>query len=319
MICFDRMKLSIPKEYIINVDYDKFRDLSEKENIIYHKYEIKSPYKLTIIIRPNELVIEFSSKILLDKYIDLINKNNIHDCFYNINKLGLINLDIDKILIDSKVLSCDITKDFKASLADIKQYIILNTIDRLNWTLTTPKKTNNIILENNVMTKCYKKRITFYDKNKEILSAPNKEFLNLLQDQQKVLDYFSENNVRIECNIKTEKQIRNMLNIKENQLLDVLNTEENPLQTILNEAVRNVNDIDFNSTNNITGLKENEKLAIIEKCGYDMLAVEQFIKTIIPPTTPLARTLEPYYKVFDKLKRNDMPKIDLHKLVYQEK
>ncbi len=134
-------------------------------------------------------------------------------------------------------------------------------------------------------------------------------------NQQKVLDYFQKNNVRIEYNIKTEKQIRTMLNIKDNQLLEVLNSEINPLQTILDEAVRNVNDIDFNNTSDITGLKENEKLAIIEKCGYDMLAVEQFIKTVIPSTTSLARTLEPYYKVFDKLKRNDIPKIDLHKLV----
>lgn len=313
MICYDKLRLSIPMLWVTNIDYNKFQEKKEKNNIITYKYEIFTPYHLSIIIKPFELLLEFSSKILLDNYIYLINKNTIYKCFNNINKLNIIQLDIDKTISDSEVLLCDVTKDFPGNLEAIKQYIILNIIDRINWTVTTPKRTSNIILENNVMTKRYKKRLTFYDKSKEMERAENKEFLQLLKDKDKVLSYFNDNNIRVECNIKTKSQIRNMLNIQDNKLINVLNTEANPILAILNESVRNINDIKFSATSETTTLKEIEKLTMIEKFDYDMLAVEQLIKSLHPNS--YSRKIDNYYKVFDKIKTNDMPRIDLHKLV----
>jgi len=191
--------------------------------------------------------------------------------------------------------------------------MILNIIDRINWKVTTPKRTHNIILENNVMTKRYKKRLTFYDKRKEMEKEENKEFLDSLTDPEDILSYFDENNIRVECNLKAKEQIRKMLKINDNKLVNALKSEENPILAILTEAIRNIKDIDFNSTCDITSLKEFEKLSVIKSCNCDMLAVEQLIKTFEPKNTP--RKLIPYYEVFDKIKKNDIPRIDLHKLV----
>jgi len=313
MICFDKLRLSIPLQCVTNIDYNKFQEKKEKNNIITYKYEIYKPFHLSIIKRPYEYLIEFSSKILLDDYIYLINRNTINECFENINKLDVIQLDIDKTINESEMLLCDITKDFPGVLEQIKQYMILNIIDRINWKVTTPKRNNNIILENNVMTKRYKKRLTFYDKRKEMDKKENKEFLDSLTDPGDVLSYFDENNIRVECNLKAKEQIRKMLDINDNKLINALKSEENPILAILTEAIRNIKDIDFNSTSEIATLKEYEKLSVIKSCNCDMLAVEQLIKTLSPKDVP--RKLKPYYEVFDKIKKNEMPRIDLHKLV----
>lgn len=63
-----------------------------------------------------------------DGYSSLINKDNIRDCFTQIQNLGTCDLDIDGILNDSIVLKCDVTMDvpfdisrFPSLIADIKQ------------------------------------------------------------------------------------------------------------------------------------------------------------------------------------------------------
>ena len=38
--------------------------------------------------------------------------------------------------------------------------------------------------------------------------AENKEFLLLLIDKEKTLNYFNDNNIRVECNIKTKELMR---------------------------------------------------------------------------------------------------------------
>ena len=103
MICYDKLILSIPLHCVTNIDYSKFQEKKEKNNIITYKCEFYKPYHFTIRKNPYELVIEFSAKILLDNYIYLINRNTIYECFENINKLNVIQLDIDKTINDSEV------------------------------------------------------------------------------------------------------------------------------------------------------------------------------------------------------------------------
>jgi len=313
MICYDKLRLLIPMQCVTNIDYNKFQEKKEKNNITTYKYEMVKPYHLSIRTNPYELVVELSGKVLLDNYTYLINRNTIYECLENINNLKVIQLDIYRTIDDSEVLLCDVTKDFPGVMEHIKQYILLNIIDRLNWTLTTPKKNNNIILQNNVMTKRYKKRLTFYDKRAEMEKADNKDFLHSLNDPEEVLDYFDDNNIRVECNLKCKEQIRKMLNINDTKLINVIESEANPILAILTEAVRNIKDIDFNSTSEITTLKEFEKLSVIKSCGNSMLAVEQLVKSF--NSKDAARKLKPYYEVFDKIIKNDMPRIDLHKLI----
>lgn len=60
---------------------------------------------------------------------------------------------------------------------------------------------------NKAKTPKYKKRLSIYDKTKELDKATNKEFLRMLRDEQGLLDQLKDK-TRFELNIVTKEQIR---------------------------------------------------------------------------------------------------------------
>lgn len=99
MIRFDKLKLLTKNCYVTTINRYKLKKLSDADDFIeVIKYRQTSPYYLFFdisFLNKPKLIIEFSAKVLLDSYIDLINKNNIRQCLENINKLNIIELDID--------------------------------------------------------------------------------------------------------------------------------------------------------------------------------------------------------------------------------
>ena len=100
MITFDKIKIITKIAYVTNINIDKFMIISKKGNILYYKYQQDKPYNLLVMInyQHNELILEFTGKILLDKYPSLINRANIKDCLSEINKLDICSLDTDAII-----------------------------------------------------------------------------------------------------------------------------------------------------------------------------------------------------------------------------
>ena len=88
MIYFDKLKIVTNIRYISNINKDLFIENKKGNEILYYKYVQKFPYNLHILVNYslNELVIEFTSKILKEKITELINKDNIKECIYNINQ-----------------------------------------------------------------------------------------------------------------------------------------------------------------------------------------------------------------------------------------
>ena len=119
MLCFDKLKITTPINYIKDIDKNVFQTISKNEILQSHKYRHKT-YNLLVMLNYeyNELVIEFTSKILKDNFTHLINKDTIHECFNNINQLNICKLDIDKIINNSEVVKCDPVKDI--AFQDIK-------------------------------------------------------------------------------------------------------------------------------------------------------------------------------------------------------
>ena len=321
MIRFDRLKLLTKNYYIKRIDECKLKTLYDTMDLIeVKKYRQKSPFFLSfdkIYQKEPKLIIEFSAKILYDNYIDLINKNNIRQCFENINKLKIIELDIDRVLNDCEVLSCEITKDFNAQMFDIKDYVILNMKDNTNWTVKTPQYKNNIIIQNELTSN--PKRITFYEKDKELKMASNEKFFNLLKDRKnKVIDYFDRNNIRAELKVVSKKQIRNMLKIENTQLSAVLNSDVNPIYDLLCETVKPISELDRCQFEEPQTIKELERLAVIEKFQCDMKLVEQYIRGMLKKnksTVSFKRTIKPYHYIYERIVKNNVPRIDLHKLL----
>ena len=88
----------------------------------------------------NELILEFTGKILLDNYTSLICTGTAMDCLSQINRLGICHLDVDSIMEDCNVVKCDVTKDIECNQM---QDIITN----VRQNLSNYKKCNKAISE----------------------------------------------------------------------------------------------------------------------------------------------------------------------------
>lgn len=132
LISLDRIKIKSNYKYLLDTKV-KFNETfnsrsGEKTGIFYSsKDDKKIPYNLYIAVSyiKQTLTLEFSSKILKEKYPDLITKDTIKECLANINQLNICNIDIDSILSNGAITSADVTYDANLILND-------NLLDTLN-------------------------------------------------------------------------------------------------------------------------------------------------------------------------------------------
>ncbi len=113
---FDKLKIVVKSAYDIdNINMSKFDTIISDDIITAYKYQQTTPYSLYIEkdLMDDELVIEFTGKILGARYSELINQTNIRQCLDNINALGLCSLNTDAILKEGEVVKADVTIDAK--------------------------------------------------------------------------------------------------------------------------------------------------------------------------------------------------------------
>lgn len=303
------MKLITSIDYISDINSSFFLSIIKYDEVLYYKYQQKKPYSLLIMVdyNHNELVLEFTGKILLDKYSQLINHETIKDSLNNINKLNICRLDVEAILHDSEVVKCDITKDIETDISLINSTIRQNLTNYRKW-MVKPYN-NGIILENVVSTPRYKKRLVIYDKCNELKKVNNISFINNLTEKKKLFSYFKDK-VRFELNINTKQQIRQLLNIANNNIQNVLNATANPILTILDEAVK----FEPQQQKALT-LREYEHELLLKDCDYDMVKVEAKIRALSSKNTSITRMMQPYKELYKRLQDNKTSTIDIHALV----
>lgn len=312
MIRFDKIKLVSKVDYIKVEDTNKF--ISEVKNgcILSYKYIQKAPFILIIIINyeRQELIIEFTGKILLDRYNELINIETIELCLNNINKLGFCNIEIEKVLHDSQVVKCDVTKDIyiDIDIKDITEQIKTMICNYDKWKCT--KYLGGVCLNNSVKTSRYKNRIIIYDKYKEMEMKDNQDFLNVIPNGKDMLDSFK-NVKRFELNINTMKQIRMLLKITNNDLLNVLNSKENPILKVLDKAIIK----DIPTVYKRMRFIDVMRVVFLEKYKYDLEKIEVLLRRYSAKTTSIRNAMQP----FIRLKKNQEEKrcisIDFRSLV----
>lgn len=310
MIRFDKLRIVTDINHITNIDEKVFTTHSIGGNLLYHKYSIDKPYQLCIIANylHSELSIEFTGKILKDGYINLINQTNIQECFEEINRLGICDLSINDILQSSEVVKCDVTKDVCYSeLDNLVSHIKQNLSNYRKW---IPKeKRNGIVLENSADTPRYRKRLTIYNKEHELSLSGNKEFLGLLSDRKALLDYFK-GKIRFELNIKTESQIRTLIEIQNNTLEGVLTSTANPLATVLNEAVKEIGQAPC-----VKNVSNYLRYLLLKDCNFNMMEVETKIRSLSSKNTAISRTMQPYKRLLNELRCSTYSTINLQELV----
>lgn len=312
MLKLDKLKIKTNISYIKNINNNSF-EIIAKDGVIkkYHYYQ-KEPYLLSIKVdnTNNELIIEFTSRILKDDCINLINIDSIKQCLDNINKLRICNIDVENIIKNSTVLKCDVTKDIQIN-QPVKNIISQIARSIKNYNRWKPKTYRNegIALEKVVKTKKYKSRMVIYDKHKELTRKSNNLFLLSLEKRTNVLNYFK-NKLRFELNINSMVQIRDLLMIRNNELLTVLNSRSNPIHYVLNGILdQKVN------TLHSTEWKDYIKELVLRDNDFNIEKVEAKIRSMVTKNTSIRRKLEPYKEFLNKINITDCDAIDVLTLV----
>ncbi|MEE1098610.1 MAG: hypothetical protein UHY58_01670, partial [Alistipes sp.] len=118
LIKCDTIKIRTSYKYFLeekipfNIQYNPVKNV-ESGRYYHTKHNPNIPYNVYIGINNmhQSLEIEFSSKILLERYPELISKYTIRQCLENLNKLGICTIDVDGVLKHGWIIKADVTKD----------------------------------------------------------------------------------------------------------------------------------------------------------------------------------------------------------------
>ena len=250
----------------------------EKTGLFYSsKDDINIPYNLYIAVSyvKQTLTLEFSSKILKENYPDLISRDTIKKCLTNINQLNICNIDVDSILSNGVVTSVDITYDADLILNDNLLDALnsqVNNYRRFKW---THYNNEGITFTKDVKSKDCTETITLYNKEKEICTSHNKNFLNSLSQPQQIMDYFK-GKTRFEITLDTPKKIMNYLNLTDTRIFSVLNSDTNPIlilfDKIFNNSVTNISNATFDN------YEEWSMKIILDSYNGDLKRLEQDVR-----------------------------------------
>ena len=289
VIKLDKLKIVVNEKYITNINEDVFTTIIKNGQIVEYRYEQQYPYLLYIEkdLIEHELVIEFSGKILEDKYPMLINKDTIETCLENINKLAICHINVPEILLNSVVVKADVSHD-----------ICCGSYQQLISTLKTSVKNHNkylsrvihgtFVIEKNVVSRSRKVRMTIYDKAAEMQLKANQEYLDRLSNRDEVAEYYKDK-VRFELNLNSMEQIRKHLNIHDTMLYNVLHAEANPIEEFIDKAfvLEEPAPIDMK-------LRDIERLALLESVDRDMTKLEMIVRKHSSPKSHISQLMQPY-------------------------
>ncbi len=282
LITFDRIKIKSNYKYLLDTKV-KFNEMfhsrsGEKTGLFYSsKDDINIPYNLYIAVSyvKQTLTLEFSSKILKENYPDLISRDTIKKCLTNINQLNICNIDVDSILSNGVVTSVDITYNADLILNDNLLDALnsqVNNYRRFKW---THYNNEGITFTKDVKSKDCTETITLYNKEKEICTSHNKNFLNSLSQPQQIMDYFK-GKTRFEITLDTPKKIMNYLNLTDTKIFSVLNSDTNPIlilfDKIFNNSVTNISNATFDN------YEEWSMKIILDSYNGDLKRLEQDVR-----------------------------------------
>lgn len=261
------------------------------------KDDINIPYNLYIAVSyiKQTLTLEFSSKILKEKYPDLISRDTIKECLTNINQLHICDIDVDSILSNGAITSVDVTYDANLILSD-------NLLNILNSQVTNYRRfkwahydKEGITFTKDVKSKDCTETITLYNKEKEICTSHNKDFLNSLSQPQSVIDYFK-GKTRFEITLNTVKKIMNYLNLTDTKIFSVLNSDTNPILIQFDKVFGNST---ANMPNTTFDDYENWAMKIIlERYNGDLKLLEQDIRSKFNSRSGASKRMKKFETVY---------------------
>ncbi len=297
MITFDKLKIVADIGAIEVYDKNQFETILKGDEVISLQFYQEHPYLLMIKVNyvKREVVIEFCGKILGKDYPKLITSRTILQCFETINALGFVKLDIEAMM-DADVVKCDVTKDVRVS--DVPQFTqyVRNHISNYQQYLSRKLRNGNLVVEKNVVSRKTKKRMTIYDKQKEMDRAENRAFV-----EANGLDGEFNGVCRFELNLGSKEQIRNALRIDNTKLKTVLSAEANPIADFLDDVIQD----QTTSTVSIPDRKAYVTMLILKDCDNDLEKVEAKMREFYRRGTSISAVMAPFRAMLEKMNGTD--------------
>lgn len=297
MITFDKLKIVADIGAIEVYDKNQFETILKGDEVTSLQFYQEHPYLLMIKVNyvKREVVIEFCGKILGKDYPKLITSRTILQCFETINALGFVKLDIEAMM-DADVVKCDVTKDVRVS--DVPQFTqyVRNHISNYQQYLSRKLRNGNLVVEKNVVSRKTKKRMTIYDKQKEMDRAENRAFV-----EANGLDGEFNGLCRFELNLGSKEQIRNALRIDNTKLKTVLSAEANPIADFLGDVIQD----QTTSTVSIPDRKAYVTMLILKDCDNDLEKVEAKMREFYRRGTSISAVMAPFRAMLEKMNGTD--------------
>ena len=298
MIKLDKVKIITKLDYVTYFNEEIFEKTIKNKRVEKYTFYQKTPYSLFIglDILANELILEFTGKILKDDYPKLINKDTIQQCFEEILKMGVCSFDVEAVMANHYVCKVDVCCDFECKdITEVSTYIKSNI---RSYTRYTAKKlyNGNFIVERNVTTKGRKRRLTLYDKSKELMQSANRAFRATLADEGAMIDYFTDK-ARFEMNLNSMEQIREAFGVEDTTLQTILDSECNPIVGFLDEVLE---DDSVATRHNARRDYINE--LILADCGYNLERVEATMRKFYAPGTKMRQVMQPFRELLPRIR-----------------
>lgn len=299
MIRFDKFKIIAPMTAIDGYkDNPCFETTIKGGEILRYKFNYNRP-SLHVIVTPSEFKVsmEFSGKILGEKYPNLISAENILECIDRINALGLFTLNTQQIIAEGVVGQCDVTVDLDGIDSERLSNFILAHISAPKWTVETYR--GGIVIRKTVKTTKYQRRLTVYNKEAEMQKQSNLDFLCEIENSQEVVDYFK-NKTRLELNLNSMQAIRDALNIESTSVQSVLNASANPIREAVLSAVKLSAD-----EKEVKTLRDFERCAVFEKYDFDLPKIREAISRFYDNRNSVNKTIAVYRDLAQTLRPAD--------------
>lgn len=290
MIAFDKLKLVSTLDSIVIINPANFDMKIKGGRTVSMTMSMKQPFFLDIEINyeKGEVIIEFTGKVLGERYPELINLNTVQACFQNINNLGFCEIDIEKMMF-AQVVKCDVTKDVRiVDIPSLNRYI-RGHIKNYQYFKCDLKRNGNLIIEKNVTGRRYKRRITLYDKEAEMMRTAGQEFT-----ARYGLDGKYDGMCRFEMNLNSQQAIRDALDITGTTLSEVLNTGRNPIEDFLDDVIQEDTEASVQDT-----WKTYWQTLVLEDCGFDLAKVEAKLREY--KGGGIAKAMRPFRELMEAL------------------
>ena len=313
-ITTDTLKISTPKVHIHTLDESSIKELVNMETGVIEYSKIK-PELLqgisglkSIQIKPDNLILEFSAKILGNDYFKGISINTIHPALKAIENTGIIKFkDIQKVINSSDVCRVDVNSNVRLdnlnhTLCMLNKYSMVK-----DWQSDFRLDNKNKSISFKQKIKTYPLRIIGYCKESELLKSANREFII----QHPKVHTFSKGIFRVETNVIGFKRIKQQLSINDNKLKTVLLSDENVNLNVLNRItkVRMKPEIKtFKSKKDL--LAYNDAVIMLTESNFDLSILESNLIQRVPSlagSKNLYRYMKSYAEYANEIK-NDIAK-----------